>query len=110
MPDDKTYDSRVIYLSDLLDRHGAAPKLEGFTFTGCQIYGPVIVIPLAGVSFNGCNFKVENPEDMFFEMPEGTRKTGLIGLFDCAFTNCVIEGVAIAGTPEGLAPLRAGLN
>jgi hypothetical protein len=109
MPENgRVYEQRVVYLTDLLDKRKRPPTLEGYTFTGCQIHGPVIIYSM-GSSFSGCNFQ-NDVEAMLYEIPEGATKVGIVGLVRCTFKDCNIEGVGIAGTPADLSQLRAALG
>jgi hypothetical protein len=111
MPAAKTYDGEIIYLADLLDRRVEPPKLEGFAFTGCEVYGPAVVYMIEDVRFDHCRFRIgSDPEEMFFEFPAGSVKTGLVGLLNCVFAECTLTGVAVAGSPEALAPLRGAFT
>jgi len=110
MPNDKWYDAKVVYLTDLLDRAVQPPLLTGFTFVGCQVLGPAVVTLLDAGTLQGCRFDVRNIEEMLFEVPEGATKTGIVGLANCTFENCEIRAVGIAGTPDSLAKVRQGLG
>lgn len=86
MPNDRTYDDKVIYLTELLDRRAQCPMLEGFTFTGCHVLGPAVVALIGNNTLNGCRFR--NDQDaMLYEVPEGSTKVGIIGLANCTFTD-----------------------
>ncbi|HEX2742908.1 MAG TPA: hypothetical protein VHN16_00715 [Streptosporangiaceae bacterium] len=108
MADDKTYEDRVVYLTDLLDKESRSPLIQGFTFRGCQIHGPMVVALLRGVTIERCRFEVQDREQMLFEVPEGSVKVGIVGLVDCTFTDCSIQGMAIAGPQSALEQFRKG--
>jgi len=108
MTNDKTYEDKIIYLTDLLNKRERPPKLEGFTFTRCQIRGPVVVYPMGG-TISGCHFH-NDAEAMLYEVPEGSTKVGIVGLVDCTFTDCDIESVGFAGTPAQLDQIRSVLG
>jgi hypothetical protein len=106
MTGEKTYEDTEVYLTDLLDKQDNPPKLDGFTFRKCRIHGPMVVVQVHNVRFNRCEFTVRNIDEMFFEIPAGTPKVGVVGLLDCLFEDCVIDGMAVMGPPDFLDWLR----
>jgi SEC-C motif-containing protein len=104
----KVYEERVVFLTELIDKRERPPKLEDFTFTSCQIRGPVVVYPVES-SFSGCRFQ-NDIDSMLYEVPEGSVKVGIVGLIRCTFRDCDIEALGIAGTPAGLDQMRAAFG
>ena len=99
MASEKMYVGREVYLTELLDRTWP-PKLEGFSFTSCRIYGPMAVLQLGNVTFANVRFNARNVDEMFFEVAAGAAKVGVVGLLNCSFADCEIDGVAFVGTSE----------
>jgi hypothetical protein len=101
--DDKTYEDTDVYLTDLIDKHEVPSRLEGFTFINCRIHGPALVYPFGAPNiFIGS--RLHHPtETVFFELPVGSQRVGIVALIACRFINCDIINMGIAGTPEQLA-------
>lgn len=99
MAAEKMYVNREVYLTDLLDKTWP-PKLDGFSFTSCRIYGPMVVLQLGNVTFANVRFNAGDVDEMFFEVPAGAPKVGVVGLLNCTFADCEIDGVAFVGTRE----------
>lgn len=106
MAGEKAYVSTEVYLTQLLDLQERPPKLEGFRFTSCRIYGPMVVLELGGVMFANCRFNARNAEEMFFEVAAGTAKVGVVGLRNSTFADCDIDGMAVVGTRAVLDQIR----
>jgi hypothetical protein len=104
--EDKTYTDTEVYLTDLLDRGERLPGLNGFTFTRCQIFGPIVVFPFgAPNAFDECHFR--NPaEAMLFEVSGDVPVVGVVPLVACRFRECEIEGMGFCGTHEQLDVFR----
>jgi hypothetical protein len=109
-PDDKAYEATDIYLADLVDRSKVPSVLEGFTFRNCRIYGPALVYPFGAPNiFIGSQLK-HSAEAVFFEVPAGSQKVGVMALSACRFINCEIINIGIAGTAEQLAQVSMGVG
>ena len=106
--DDKTYEGTDVYLTDLIDKSEIPSRLEGFTFRNCRIHGPALVYPFAAPNiFIGS--RLNHPtEAIFFEVPVGSQRVGIVALIACRFINCDIINVGIAGTPKQLAQISIG--
>jgi hypothetical protein len=109
MAGEKVYVSREVYLTELLDKTWPS-ELEGFSFTSCRIYGPMVVLQLGNVTFVNVRFNARDVDEMFFEVPAGTAKVGVVGLRNCTFADCEIDGVAFVGTREVRDQIRQALG
>jgi hypothetical protein len=104
--ENKTYVQRDVYLTDLLDKREQPPRLEGFTFTQCRVYGPIVVYPFGAPNvFNHCHFH-SSTDAMLYEVPGDSFRIGCVPLIACRFTDCEIENVGIMGTSEQLTVFR----
>lgn len=103
--DDKTYEDRVIYLVDLIDRAGPPIPLEGFTFRRCVIRGPVVIVPQGAMVITHCNLG-PTADAIFYELVPGPH-TGLLVVLDSVFDECTFENVGFAGD-RGLYAQLAG--
>lgn len=107
--DDKTYEDRVVYLTDLIDRAGPPRPLDGFTFRRCVIRGPVIIFPIDGLTISGCALGAPSVDALFYELTEGPH-VGLLGLTNTVFDECSFEDVGIAGGEQLRAMLGGGIQ
>jgi hypothetical protein len=100
----KIYQNETIYLPDLARTNHV---ISG-TFDGCDIRGPAIVVPLGNCSMDGTELNVEDNdvETILWEVPEGAKRIGAIGLQDCRFVNCRFQGIGFAGSQEQLRGFR----
>jgi hypothetical protein len=90
----------------LVDRDEGA--IRDKTFDGCEINGPAVVAP-TDCNFDGCTFNGD-PEALMWEVPQGTRRIGLVGLVRCQFRNCTFTDIGMAGTPKTIADFRKALS
>lgn len=103
--DDRTYHDRVVRLSELAGDEGV---LDGFTFIGCHLKGPVVVVPrdcaFAHTTFQG------HPDALLWEIPESRSSIiGALLVTGCTFERCTFEAVGFAGGPEFARQFRAAL-
>jgi len=83
----------------IVDLVGEDDLIMGRTFEDCTIYGPAVLAPLQGVSFEHDTFEGD-PKALFWEIPEGrVHVLGAIGLVNCTFHRCKFRGIGFAGTP-----------
>jgi hypothetical protein len=96
-------DHRVIRISDEVDENGL---IEGQTYEDAVIVGPAIVVPLDDVTLDS-NTWVIDPNGLFIEFPEGKSIQGAIGLRRVTIRRCELRNIAIAGTSDVIAQIRA---
>ena len=81
--------------------------LVKMTFEDCHIDGPAIVVPTGGTSFQGCHIAYSATlESILWPFPSSQVVVGAIGLVDCEFKRCWIDGIGFAGPPDALDNLR----
>jgi hypothetical protein len=104
--DDRYYEDRVVRLAELVD---GGTVLDGFTFVGCQISGPAVILPRDSV-FASNNFSSPNPDALLWEIPpKRTEVVGVIEVRNCTFERCQFSNVGIAGPPKVVKHFRASL-
>ena len=104
--DDKHYEDRVVRLAELVD---GGTVLDGFTFVGCQINGPAVILPRDSV-FASNNFSSPNPDALLWEIsPKRSDVVGVIEVRNCTFERCQFANVGIAGLPKVVKHFRASL-
>jgi hypothetical protein len=82
--------------------------LTDHEFVNCEIVGPAILVPLAGVEFIDSVFEGD-PEAMLWEIPEyRTRVIGGIGLQRCRFRGCRFSRIGFAGPPDFVKAFKSG--
>jgi hypothetical protein len=81
------------------------PILSGLIVEDSTLYGPAILAPLDDNTFDSIMFRAD-AEAMLWEVPEGKRIIGAIGLRHCAFRRCTFDGIGIAGPPELIRKFR----
>lgn len=96
MPE-SSYRSQVIRVADLAV---TSHLIAGVTFQDCLILGPAILGLQGSGTLSHCIFE-GGPEQMFWEVPEGSFRIGAIGLIDCHFVGCRFEGIGFAA-PRGV--------
>jgi hypothetical protein len=109
MPDDKTYEDKVVYLTDLLDRAIPGPAvLDGFTFLRCVLRGPAVLTMVENITLEFSTFNVPNAESMLFELPESGSwsRVGIVGISNMRISNCTLENLAFTGTAMQLESFR----
>jgi hypothetical protein len=104
--DDRYYEDRVVRLSELV---GTGSVLDGFTFVGCQLNGPAVILPRDSV-FASNNFNSPNPAALLWEIsPKRSEVVGVIEVRNCTFERCQFSNVGIAGPPKLIKHFRASL-
>lgn len=90
----------------LADEADATGLIEGQTFEDQVILGPAIVVPLGGVTLDD-NTWVVDPGGLFIEFPDDKPIRGAIGLRNVTIRRCELRNIAIAGTADVIAQIRA---
>jgi hypothetical protein len=104
--DDRYYEDRVVRLADLV---GSGTVLDGFTFVGCQVNGPALILPRDSV-FASNDFDSPTPDALLWEIaPERPEVVGVIEVTNCTFERCRFAHVGIAGPPTVIAHFRSSL-
>jgi hypothetical protein len=105
--DDKTSRDQAVKLTDLVATDGL---LEGFTFVGCRINGPAIVLVLDDTAIRNCDLGSPNSEALLWEVPLSRRiVVGVIGARNCTFDRCTFANIGFAGPPSLMATFRRDL-
>jgi len=79
MANDKTYEDRVLRITELVDIDGL---LDGFTFINCEISGPAIIIP-SGSQITGADTGA--PANAFlWEIPLVEGRLQKVGCDSCS--------------------------
>ncbi|MCV2396187.1 hypothetical protein OEB99_17895 [Actinotalea sp. M2MS4P-6] len=107
--DDKSYEDRVVYLTDLIDRTGPPRPLDGFTFVRCVLRGPVVLAPMDGFHMSGCRLDTPSADAMFYEIEPGYH-LGIVPVMNWTMEDCTLENVALAGSAELRAMLLGGTS
>jgi hypothetical protein len=98
MANDKTYEDRVVRITELVDIDGL---LDGFTFINCEISGPAVIVPSAS-QITGADTGA--PADWFlWELPlvaGRIQKVGAILAQNCVFERCRFRNVGLAGPTD----------
>lgn len=94
---------RQIRLAEEADEQGL---IENQTYQDAVILGPAVVAPIEDVTLDSNRFLLD-PKGLFLPVPEGAPIQGAIGLRHVTFRRCEFHNVAIAGTPQVIADLRA---
>jgi hypothetical protein len=104
--DDRYYEDRVVRLADLAE---SGTLLDGFTFVGCQVNGPAVILPRDSV-FAGNDFDSPTQDALLWEIsPERSEVVGAIEVTNCTFERCRFAHVGVAGPPPVIAHFRASL-
>jgi hypothetical protein len=105
--DDKTYEDRVIKLTDLVGDDGI---LEGFAFLGCQIKGPAVLVSQDSTMVD-CSFGTPNVEAILWEVPLSRPVVlGVVAAVNCTFERCTFLNVGLAGPPDEIRKMRQQLS
>jgi hypothetical protein len=106
-PDDRYYEDRVVRLADLV---GSGTVLDGFTFVGCQVEGPAVILPHDSV-FAENDFNSPTTDALLWEIPpERAEVVGVIEVTNCTFERCRFAHVGIAGPPPVVDHFRSSLT
>ena len=71
--------------------------LEGYTFEGCRIRGPAVMLFLGDVKFSQCTFE---HRDFIFEIEPNRSFFGMIGIKKISFEGCEFDRIGLAGSRE----------
>lgn len=93
----------------LADRVGPNATIENAKFLDSLVVGPAVLLPIDDVTIHDCQFE-GLPDSFLIEVPANQPVAGVIGLRSVVFERCVFRDVAIAGTSDGLAQVRASLT
>jgi hypothetical protein len=105
---DRSFRNQLLRISDLVVHTSV---LEGYEFLHCRIVGPAILAPLNNVSLLHCSWDAPGVDAIFWEVPpERGPVVGVIGVVNCAFSNCRFELIGIAGPPGLRAQLESGFS
>jgi hypothetical protein len=105
--DDRRYEERVLRIHQLL---ADDPILSGFTFVGCLISGPAVLVVQPGSTIIGCRFDTTDLEALLWEIPDSrSRVIGAIAVVDCYFERCTFKDIGFAGVVEQLNQFRQSL-
>jgi hypothetical protein len=104
--DDKTYENRVVRITELVDVDGL---LDGFTFVNCEISGPAVVVP-SGSRMSG-NDPGAPPDSLLWELPgDRIQKVGVILARNCTFEECRFRNVGLAGPSDFVQSFRRSMG
>lgn len=68
--------------------------LRGFTFEGCKLLGPAVLVPVGpDLTFDGNTLAPQG----FWEVPQGRIYIGSIGIMECRFQGCDFSEIGLAG-------------
>lgn len=97
------YENAVVRIADLTV---TTDILQDLTFQGCLILGPSVLVPLDGLTIEGCTF-TSDADAMFWTIPpEKLEVVGAIGLSRVAFRECRFEKIGFAGPPALLSEMK----
>lgn len=90
---------------------GTDGMLEGATFENCRILGPAILGLVDDTEFRDSGFGMAGTVDsILWEIPNGKKVVGVIGLRHCKFIGCQFESIGLAGPPELMRQWRRQLG
>ena len=93
----------------IADRVGADSKIVNSTFKDTILVGPAVVALLDNVHLERCRF--DAPIDvMLIEIEPNRMVTGIVGIQNCKFEDCVFQNIAIIGPPEVLRVIRESVE
>lgn len=92
------YESQTLRLADLVV---TGDRIVGKTFSNCLLVGPIMLVPLEGVTISGCHFP-GTPEEIVIVIDGPRRLFGAVGVEHCAFYGCRFSDVGFIGGPEFL--------
>lgn len=101
---DNNYTDRVVRLTELVSPDD--PKLEGFTFIGCHVGGPAVLVA-QGSTFIGCNLGGPTLDAVLWEIaPSRPMVVGVVLALNCHFERCTFRNVGLAGPPDFIDQFR----
>ena len=74
--------------------------LDGYTFSGCQLNGPAVVVLLENVRFSNNKLQGEKSALLWEIPPERQTVVGAIGLRNCTIDGCTLTRIGIAGQSD----------
>lgn len=95
-----------IVLAELIEWIDGKPFLQGHTFTGCVLKGPVVMYLRARVLIDQPKFDAV-PAALFWELGKRTAVSGVLVVQDVTFNRCSFEHVGVTGDAEQLNSFRA---
>jgi hypothetical protein len=104
MPDDRTYEGKVLRLSEPAGDEGI---LDSMTFIDCQVKGPAVLVTQAS-ELRDCNLGGPTADAVLWEVDPNIRPVivGAILAQNCHFERCTFERVGFAGPPELMEEFR----
>lgn len=103
-PADKRYEDRVVRISEMVAVDGV---LDGFTFVGCQVNGPAVLILIGNSTITHCNLGGPTMDAVLWEIPPArTVVAGAIAVQSCHFEGCSFQNIGFAGQADAIALFR----
>ncbi len=93
----------------LTDETDADAWVVDRVFERAIILGPAVMLPVEKVAFERVGF-TGSIDAMLIEIPEGKAAQGVVGLRNVSFIDCLFQDIAIIGTTETLASIRAAFT
>jgi hypothetical protein len=101
-PQRKEFRSETVRLHELIGI-GRPPRLQGYVFDDCDVYGPAVIGPVA-TEISDCLFNTPDSErGVCIEVAPSQPLLGVIMLYNCRFRRCRFHQVNVAGTAEMIA-------
>jgi hypothetical protein len=109
--DGKSYKGVVVPLYLLFRANfelGRGFVVQDCVFDDCNIEGPGVLMPLAGVKFNRCDFgRVDGDMGNLLLKPMGDRVTGAIAVANCIFNDCRFVSLGFTGDDMFLSGMKS---
>ena len=98
MTGDREFRDDIVRIATLTVRE---PRIEGYTFVNCQIFGPAVLALVENVDLTHCTYEGDI-NSMFWEIDPAARPVvfGAVGVKDVRFVACTFTAVGFAGTRE----------
>jgi hypothetical protein len=80
-------------------------RIRNKTFINCHIYGPAIVFPIKGNTFDHVGFVEVDPDGAFIETTN-VKVSGAIGFENCVIKDCMFHKIGFIGSPERIKQAR----
>ena len=104
----RSFKDETVYLGEVAK---GMTVIEDWTFTRCQIRGPIIIAALdRKTTFENCNLGGTQEQILWVISPDRRNIQGALGLTDCRFLECVFQNVGFAGHPDVIDRMRQGLT